>query len=426
MPLISGSCHSSKNIRGRLGKDAAASACLASPAPSRVASASASSASPTSAPVRRTAWRISATLRWLKRWTGTPRLHSSRPMSAWRSEKPRTRSGRSSRMRSKFASRNELTRGLRRASGGRTTNPETPTTRSPTPSRYSVSTVSSVRHTTRWGQGGAAGRSASSVTAERLPSNRPEVHDRGSTLSGPGVRGPSRSSGGDLGGLVGLCVGLLLRGRGTLDQPLAPAFDGGRDADQLRNRADRDLAEDRRPVCLHRPLGDAQLGTDLLVELPVDEPLEDRLLPGGESLQSLPELEQPRVVQPLGFGSRERLLHRASQLLHVEGLAQHVHHPGLDRAHHDGQGKRTGDEDDRCPLGGLLEKLVEWRTRTIDAPEQALARARGALVQRGEPLDTKTDQLQQLLKRLPLALVAIDQLYRPRSQSGWSHPPLRT
>ena len=44
------------------------------------------------------------------------------------------------------------TRGFsRRARGGRTVKPEMPTMRQSSPSRYSVSVVSSVRHTIRWG-----------------------------------------------------------------------------------------------------------------------------------------------------------------------------------------------------------------------------------------------------------------------------------
>ena len=46
-----------------------------------------------------------------------------------------TRSGRRSRMSSNFAVRNALTFGFRRASGGRTVYPDTPTTRSPAPIR---------------------------------------------------------------------------------------------------------------------------------------------------------------------------------------------------------------------------------------------------------------------------------------------------
>jgi hypothetical protein len=65
----------------------------------------------------------------------TPQRASSAPNSACKSEKPSTRSGFNSRMRLKFASRNELTLGFLRASGGRTVNPETPTTRSPAPIR---------------------------------------------------------------------------------------------------------------------------------------------------------------------------------------------------------------------------------------------------------------------------------------------------
>src|ERR1700730_4288736 len=76
----------------------------------------------------------------------------SATMSAWRSEKVRTRSGFRARILSIFAEMNALTRGFsRRACGGRTTYPEIPTIRSCSPSRYSVSTVSSVRQTIRLG-----------------------------------------------------------------------------------------------------------------------------------------------------------------------------------------------------------------------------------------------------------------------------------
>src|SRR5712664_4170916 len=76
----------------------------------------------------------------------------SAAMSAWRSENVRTRSGFSARILLIFAEVKALTQGFsRRACGGRTTYPEMPTMRSCSPSRYSVSTVSSVRQTIRLG-----------------------------------------------------------------------------------------------------------------------------------------------------------------------------------------------------------------------------------------------------------------------------------
>ena len=52
---------------------------------------------------RRITRRMSSMLRWLKTCTSMPRRTSSAAMSAWRSEKPRTRSGSSARIRSIFA-----------------------------------------------------------------------------------------------------------------------------------------------------------------------------------------------------------------------------------------------------------------------------------------------------------------------------------
>ena len=96
--------------------------------------------------------RMSATLRWLKTWTSTPRRISADAMSACRSENPSTRSGSSATMRSIFALVNADTRGFsRRARGGRTVKPEMPTIRQSSPSRYSASVVSSVRQTMREG-----------------------------------------------------------------------------------------------------------------------------------------------------------------------------------------------------------------------------------------------------------------------------------
>ena len=90
-------------------------------------------------------------LRWLNVTTGYPRRMSSAAMSACRSENARIWSGFSASILSKRALMNADTFGLLRASGGRTVYPEIPTTRSPSPSRYSVSVVSSVRHTIREG-----------------------------------------------------------------------------------------------------------------------------------------------------------------------------------------------------------------------------------------------------------------------------------
>ena len=73
-------------------------------------------------------------------------------MSAWISENPITKSGSSLRISPIFAEVNALTFGFsRRAIAGRTVNPEIPTMRSCSPSRYSVSVGSSVRQTMRLG-----------------------------------------------------------------------------------------------------------------------------------------------------------------------------------------------------------------------------------------------------------------------------------
>src|ERR1700692_3512364 len=73
-------------------------------------------------------------------------------MSACRSQKPSTRSGLSSTMRSILALVKAATLGFsHRARGGRTVKPEMPTIRSWSPSTYSVSVVSSVRQTMRRG-----------------------------------------------------------------------------------------------------------------------------------------------------------------------------------------------------------------------------------------------------------------------------------
>src|SRR5215472_439204 len=73
-------------------------------------------------------------------------------MSAWRSEKPSTRSGSRAMMRSILALVNADTRGFSlRARAGRTVKPEIPTMRHSSPRRYNVSVVSSVRQTMRCG-----------------------------------------------------------------------------------------------------------------------------------------------------------------------------------------------------------------------------------------------------------------------------------
>src|SRR3954463_7303977 len=72
-------------------------------------------------------------------------------MSACRSEKPRIKSGFSDSILSNRALMKADTFGLLRAAGGRTVYPEMPTTRSPSPRRYNVSVVSSVRQTIREG-----------------------------------------------------------------------------------------------------------------------------------------------------------------------------------------------------------------------------------------------------------------------------------
>src|SRR3954454_21135906 len=73
-------------------------------------------------------------------------------MSACRSEKPRIKSGFSDSILSNRALMKADTFGLLRASGGRTVYQELPTTRSPSPRRYNVSVVSSVKQTIREGQ----------------------------------------------------------------------------------------------------------------------------------------------------------------------------------------------------------------------------------------------------------------------------------
>src|SRR6476469_2343101 len=93
-----------------------------------------------------------STLRWLLIQTSMPRRISSLAMSAWISEKPTTKSGRSARMRSILADVNALTLGFSsRACGGRTVKPLIPTMRSCSPSAYRTSVGSSVRQTIRRG-----------------------------------------------------------------------------------------------------------------------------------------------------------------------------------------------------------------------------------------------------------------------------------
>src|SRR5579875_455886 len=73
-------------------------------------------------------------------------------MSAWISENPIAKSGRSARMRSIFELVNAETLGFSfRARGGRTVKPEMPTMRSCSPSAYRTSVGSSVRETMRRG-----------------------------------------------------------------------------------------------------------------------------------------------------------------------------------------------------------------------------------------------------------------------------------
>src|SRR5579862_1600261 len=75
-------------------------------------------------------------------------------ISACRSEKARIKSGRKASILSNRALMNADTLGLSRASIGRTVYPDTPTTRSPAPGRYSVSVVPSVRQRLRSGYSG--------------------------------------------------------------------------------------------------------------------------------------------------------------------------------------------------------------------------------------------------------------------------------
>src|SRR5262249_45833387 len=158
-------------------------------------------------------------------------------------------------------------------------NPETPTTRSPAPSRYSVSTVSSVRQTTRLGQGGAAVRSASSITRRGCPRTMPEVERRGTApVRWPGVADSGRERRRRLGN-----AGHLLPGERHAPGTLLPGeLERGHDPGQLCQRAHLDLPEDGPPMRLHRALGDPQLRADLLVEPAADERAENGALAGGE------------------------------------------------------------------------------------------------------------------------------------------------
>src|SRR5262249_25035859 len=172
------------------------------------------------------------------------------------------------------------------------------------------------------------------------------------------------------------------------------------------------------PVRLHRALGDAELGADLLVELPGDEPLEDFLLPRSEALEALLQLVEPRALLALGLAPLEGLEHRATQLRQLDGLAQHVHRARLRHADDERHRKSAAEEKDRGPLAHLGEDLIELVPlgAAFGRPDQTLARARCAITKRGEYLDVKTERLQELLKCLPLALVALDELHRSRSR----------
>ena len=83
--------------------------------------ASASTSAPTKAPMVRIIARMPAISRWLKAWTAMPAPISSAAISAWRSEKVRTRSGSSARIFGISAEVKAETRGFsRRTCGGRT------------------------------------------------------------------------------------------------------------------------------------------------------------------------------------------------------------------------------------------------------------------------------------------------------------------
>src|SRR6478752_6913447 len=116
-------------------------------------------------------------------------------MSACRSEKPRIKSGSSASILSNRALMNADTFGLLRASGGRTVYPEIPTTRAPSPMRYSVSVVSSVRQTMRHGYVEAIWHARIPDPGERLRDSRNVYfdhaisdRDRGSADAGGRVR----------------------------------------------------------------------------------------------------------------------------------------------------------------------------------------------------------------------------------------------
>ncbi len=68
---------------------------------------------------------------------------------------------------------NPPTFGFSRASGGQRAVPGTPTTRSPAPTRYAISTVSAVRQTTRLGN-----------SVEPVPYIRPRFYARGGSAGG--------------------------------------------------------------------------------------------------------------------------------------------------------------------------------------------------------------------------------------------------
>ena len=158
MPEISGSSHSSKYTRGRRGSAFARCSPFGLHPRGAPSSSAVRASQPIMPPNVRIMRKISATLRWLKRCTSSPTRASCAAMSACRSEKPRTRSGCSARMRSIFALVNAETRGFSlRARAGRTVKPEIPTMRRSSPSRYSVSVVSSVRQTIRCGKEWAVG-----------------------------------------------------------------------------------------------------------------------------------------------------------------------------------------------------------------------------------------------------------------------------
>ena len=121
MALMCGSSHSSKNTLGRRGNLRAAASISCSRARMSSSSTSPRASWPTIAATWYSIEKISAMLRWLNTVTCTPRRISSAAMSACRSEKPNTQSGRSSRIFSILAEVNALTLGFSsRARRGRT------------------------------------------------------------------------------------------------------------------------------------------------------------------------------------------------------------------------------------------------------------------------------------------------------------------